>query len=231
MADGAVEVLFTGLDRGVEGGEEQDYERALPIAEAEQALLAWEMNGAPLPPQHGFPLRLVVPGWYGMQNVKWLARITLLEEPFAGYQNAVGYRLYDADGVAGEPVTRMLPRSLMVPPGVPDFMTRERHLEPGPVRCAGALGRARARSKAWRCPLTAARASPPRSSSPPLGPAAWRGWRFHVGRGRGRARALLARDRRGRQRPAARAALEPQGLRSTTPSERIRVVVRAFPAP
>ena len=78
LAEGVIEVLFTGLDRGVEGGEAQDYERALPIAEAEHALLAWEMNGAPPPSQHGFPLRLVVPGWYGMQNVKWLARITLL---------------------------------------------------------------------------------------------------------------------------------------------------------
>ena len=95
------------------------------------------MNGAPLPPQHGFPLRLVVPGWYGMTNVKWLARITLLEEPFEGYQNAVAYRMYDADGEPGEPVTRMLPRSLMVPPGVPDFMTRERHLAPGPVTLRG----------------------------------------------------------------------------------------------
>ena len=52
---------------------------------AGEALLAYEMNGAPLPPQHGFPLRLVVPGWYGMQNVKWLSRITVLEEPFGGY--------------------------------------------------------------------------------------------------------------------------------------------------
>ena len=43
---------------------------------ATRSLLAYEMNGAPLPPQHGFPLRLVVPGWYGMTNVKWLARIT-----------------------------------------------------------------------------------------------------------------------------------------------------------
>ena len=78
MRDGAVEVLFTGLDRGVEGGEEQAYERSLPLAEAlaGDALLAYEMNGAPLPPQHGFPLRLVVPGWYGMTSVKWLARIT-----------------------------------------------------------------------------------------------------------------------------------------------------------
>ena len=73
---GAVEALFAGLDSGFEGGVAQAYERALSIADAEGALLVYEMNGAPLPPQHGFPLRLVVPGWYGMTNVKWLARIT-----------------------------------------------------------------------------------------------------------------------------------------------------------
>ena len=55
--------------------------------------MAYEMNGAPLPPQHGFPLRLVVPGWYGMTNVKWLESVTLLAEPFDGYQNTVAYRL------------------------------------------------------------------------------------------------------------------------------------------
>ena len=62
--DDAVELLFTGLDRGFEGGVEQDYERSLPVAEAlgDDALLAYELNGAPLPPQHGFPLRLVIAG-------------------------------------------------------------------------------------------------------------------------------------------------------------------------
>src|SRR5437879_3128183 len=72
VRDGAVEVLFTGLDRGIDGGAEQAYERSLPVAEAlaGDALLAYELNGAPLPPQHGFPLRLVVPGWYGMTSVK-----------------------------------------------------------------------------------------------------------------------------------------------------------------
>src|SRR5918994_3969542 len=133
LEPGAIEALFTGLDRGLEGGEAQAYERAMPVAEAFGGLLAYEMNGAPLPPQHGFPLRLVVPGWYGMQNVKWLTRITLLEEPFKGYQNAVGYRLYDADGEAGEPVTPMLPRSLMGAPGRAHVIARERLLQPGPV--------------------------------------------------------------------------------------------------
>ena len=189
---GAVEVLFTALDRGVEGGVPQWYERSLPIAEAEHGLLAYEMNGAPLPPQHGFPLRLVVPGWYGMQNVKWLTRITVLEEPFTGYQNAVGYRMYDADGEPGEPVTRMLPRSLMVPPGVPDFMTRERHLEPGPVTLTGPrlvrAGADRARGGLHR----RRRHVRSRRARPAARPARLARLELRLGRPAGRARALLA---------------------------------------
>jgi len=174
----AVEILFSALDRGVEGDVPQFYERALPAAEVDQALLVYEMNGAPLPPQHGFPLRLVVPGWYGMQNVKWLNRVTVLREPFTGYQNAVGYRMYGADGLPGEPLTRMLPRSLMVPPGVPEFMTRERHLEPGAVTLTG---------RAWsgHGPIERVEVSTDGGSSfgaavldPPLGEHAWRGWSF-----------------------------------------------------
>ena len=86
LRDGAVEVLFEGLDRGVEGGEEQFYARSLPLAEArrDDVLLAYEMNGVPLPPQHGFPLRLLVPGWYGMTSVKWLSRITALDDSLRG---------------------------------------------------------------------------------------------------------------------------------------------------
>lgn len=126
--DGATEVLFTALDRGVEGGEEQQFERSLPLAEAlrDEVLLGYAMNGQPLPPQHGYPLRLVVPGWYGMTSVKWLERITVLDRPFEGYQQARGYRLRQAPDEQGEPVSRMLPRSLMIPPGIPEFATRDR---------------------------------------------------------------------------------------------------------
>jgi DMSO/TMAO reductase YedYZ molybdopterin-dependent catalytic subunit len=178
VRDSVVEVVFTGLDHGVEGGIAQDYERAFPLAEADGALLAYEMNGGPLPPQHGFPLRLVVPGWYGMQNVKWLTRITLVETPFVGYQNSVAYRHYRSEDEPGEPVTRMLPRSLMVPPGIPDFMTRERRLEPGSVELRG---------RAWSGwgPIERVEVSTDGGAKfadaelePPLGDAAWRGWRF-----------------------------------------------------
>jgi sulfane dehydrogenase subunit SoxC len=135
----AVEVLFTGLDRGVEGEIEQAYERSLSVADAmsDEVLLAYEVNGQPLPPQHGYPLRLVVPGWYGMTNVKWLQRIRGLSEPFRGYQQENAYRLLDHEGDNGIPVTRMLPRSLLIPPGMPDFMTRERFVEAKPCVIGG----------------------------------------------------------------------------------------------
>ena len=126
--DGARDVVFRGLDHGIEGGEEQDYARSLPLPEArrDEVLLAYEINGQPLPPQHGFPLRLVVPGWYGMTNVKWLTGITVTSVAFTGYQQSRGYRFRSDPDDPGEPVTRMRPRSLMVPPGFPDFLTRHR---------------------------------------------------------------------------------------------------------
>jgi sulfane dehydrogenase subunit SoxC len=139
LLDDAVDVVFTGLDRGVEKGTEQNYERALPreVALDEEVLLAYEMNGAPLLPQHGFPLRLVVPGWYGMTNVKWLTSIAAVSEPFAGYQHAAAYRFRPSEDDEGTPVTRMAPRALLLPPGIPDFHTRARLLEPGPCLLQG----------------------------------------------------------------------------------------------
>jgi DMSO/TMAO reductase YedYZ molybdopterin-dependent catalytic subunit len=131
VAADACEVVFTGLDRGVEGDVDQVYQRSLPLADAmsDDVLLAYDLNGGPLPPQHGFPLRLVVPGWYGMTNVKWLTRITVVSQPFTGYQNARGYRFRQTPDERGTPVDRMVVRSLMVPPGIPDFATRRRFAE------------------------------------------------------------------------------------------------------
>jgi DMSO/TMAO reductase YedYZ molybdopterin-dependent catalytic subunit len=134
-----VAIVFTGLDRGVEGGIEQQYQRSLTLEQARnaEALLVYDLNDAPLPPQHGFPLRLMVPGWYGMASVKWLGRITASTEPFAGYYQARSYRYRDEPDDDGEPVERMHVRSLMIPPGVPDFFTRQRHLKAGPVTLEG----------------------------------------------------------------------------------------------
>ena len=129
---GARDVVFTGLDRGVQGGIEQQYERSLTYSEATHpdVLLVYAMNGRPLLPQHGFPLRLIVPGWYGMTHVKWLSSITVLDRDFAGYQQASAYHYRLDDGDPGVPVQRMRPRALMVPPGIPDFMSRTRFVVP-----------------------------------------------------------------------------------------------------
>jgi sulfane dehydrogenase subunit SoxC len=138
IANYAVDVVFTGADHGIERGLEQDYQRALPVSEAmnEDVLLAYEMNGAPLPPQHGAPLRLIVPGWYGMAHVKWLRRITAAPEPFDGFQMRA-YRLRDSPDEPGIPLTRIEPRALLIPPGFPDFMTRRRIVRSGPVKIEG----------------------------------------------------------------------------------------------
>ena len=142
LSEAAREVLFTGLDRGVEGGLDQQYQRSLALGEAlrDDTLLAWAMNGAPLEPQHGAPLRLIVPGWYGMAHVKWLRAIEAIAEPFAGYQQAVAYRYSLSRTEPGEPVTLMRVRSLMIPPGIPDFLTRTRIV---------ARGRVELRGRAW----------------------------------------------------------------------------------
>ncbi len=177
--DGAVEVLFTGLDRGYEAGEAQAYARSLPLEEAlrDHLLLAYGMNGGPLLPQHGFPLRLVVPGWYGMTSVKWLTRITVVDKPFEGYQQAHAYRLRSDEADVGVPLSRMFPRALLVPPGLPDFPTRERTVPPGPTTVEG---------RAWSgwAPIEQVEFSADGGASwaeaaldPPGGEWAWRGWR------------------------------------------------------
>ncbi|MGH3137113.1 MAG: sulfite oxidase [Gaiellaceae bacterium] len=135
----AVETVFTGLDRGIEGGEEQMYARSLPLDEvlAGDAILAYEVNGVPLPPQHGFPLRLLVPGWYGMTSVKWLAHIAVVDEPFVGYQMRHSYRLRQDEDEPGEPIMRVAPRSLMVPPGIPEYQSRSRVVSAGACELTG----------------------------------------------------------------------------------------------
>jgi sulfane dehydrogenase subunit SoxC len=95
------------------------------------------MNGSPLPPQHGFPLRLIVPGWYGMTSVKWLTSIEAVTEPFEGFQQAVAYRYQHNADDPGEPVRRIRVRALMIPPGIPDFYTRRRFVDSGHVTLTG----------------------------------------------------------------------------------------------
>jgi len=102
LRETAVEVLFTGADGG-------GYQRSLPreVAMDPGTLLAYEMNGSPIPPEFGGPVRLVVPGWYGMASVKWVDRIEAVEEPFQGEFQSQRY-VY----APGVPVTRIRIKSM-----------------------------------------------------------------------------------------------------------------------
>jgi len=129
----ATTVVFSGADKGVDNGSVHRFERALDIDDAlsDEVMLAWQINDQPLPPQHGFPLRLVVPGWYGMASVKWLDSISVTDQPFTGYQQVKTYNFRQTADDPGRPVTTMRVRSLMIPPGIPDFFTRRRLMQRG----------------------------------------------------------------------------------------------------
>jgi sulfite oxidase len=89
-------VAFTGLDEVGEEGELLEFGGSIPLEKALQpnVLLADEMNGEPLPPVHGYPLRVVVPGYIGARSVKWLEEVTVQAEPSMNYFQARTYKLY-----------------------------------------------------------------------------------------------------------------------------------------
>jgi DMSO/TMAO reductase YedYZ molybdopterin-dependent catalytic subunit len=206
LAPDAVELVFGGADHGIEHGVEQHYERSLPVpvATGPDALLAHSVNGVPLPPQHGFPLRLVVPGWYGMTNVKWLTSITAATSPFTGYQQQTSYRLRQQEDEPGTALMQMLPRALMIPPGIPDFVSRVRHLPAGEHRLTG---------RAWSgvAPITRVAVTDDGGDTwidaeiaAPAGVAVWQPWQV-IWRARGSARELWCRatDAAGNTQPIA----------------------------
>lgn len=120
----AQEVLFNGAD--VPLGTMPDFIRTVPLAKAlhPETLLAFEMNGQPLPASHGFPLRLIVPGWAGDNWVKWITDIQLLNKEYDGFWMKTGYRhpLHPvAPGTAVDPaqmtpVTSLGPKSVIAAP-------------------------------------------------------------------------------------------------------------------
>lgn len=107
LKPGAVEVMFEGAD-GPVLPTGHDFAKSLAVDHATdgEVMLAWAMNGEPLPFLNGFPLRLVVPGWFGTYWVKHLERITVLDRPFDGYFMAKTYRMPDNDCGCVEPGTK-----------------------------------------------------------------------------------------------------------------------------
>lgn len=119
---GAVEVVC-------QGGDDPQFQRSLPLDKATDpdTLLAWEMNGEPLARVHGFPVRLVVPGWGGIASVKWITGLTLVDAPFAGHYQTNLYVLRDADGTPREKVTVQPVKSLLTSVRPGDRLAAGRH--------------------------------------------------------------------------------------------------------
>jgi DMSO/TMAO reductase YedYZ molybdopterin-dependent catalytic subunit len=143
----ASELVFGGADCGpIDGQAQVRFERSLSIDDARSsgAILAYAMNGEAIPPQHGYPLRLVVPGWYGVASVKWLTRIEAVAKPFKGYFQSERYQYERArDGTEERvPVSLQGVRSLITEP------SHDREVSPGRfairgVAWSGAAGIAR----------------------------------------------------------------------------------------
>jgi hypothetical protein len=111
-----------------------------------------------------------------MTSVKWLERITVLDRPFDGYQQAQAYRFRRSEDDEGEPVTRMRPRALMVPPGVPEFMSRRRYVEAGPCAVEGRAWSGVARVAAVDVSADGGRNWTPASLEPAPDSWAWARW-------------------------------------------------------
>ena len=112
---GACEVILEGADAGpVEepkrpSGNVQ-FARSIPIAKARaDVLLAYRMNGEELPPQNGFPVRAIVPGWYAVASIKWLQRVIVTDKPFGGYYQTLDYAYWEKRG----DLTELVPISEM----------------------------------------------------------------------------------------------------------------------
>jgi DMSO/TMAO reductase YedYZ molybdopterin-dependent catalytic subunit len=198
-----VEVRFTGADHGAyhlqpvladTNKDDLTFVRSLPLTvatdPAAEILLAYEMNGEPLIPDHGAPFRLIVPHWYAVASVKWLKRIDVLTEPFAG-EFQTGHYIYEWPDRPHEPVTLM--------------RVRARITDPAPEATIAA-GTYTVRGKAWSGtgPVTDVHVSltgegdwHPAELEPPKGPYHWQDWSFQweasdVGRHTLRARATDA---------------------------------------
>jgi DMSO/TMAO reductase YedYZ molybdopterin-dependent catalytic subunit len=97
---GAREIVLEGADGGtLEEAKaprgELKFARSIPMAKAQDVVLAYRMNGGGLPPEHGFPVRAIVPGWYAVASVKWLTRVVVLDRPFAGYYQTLDYAFWE----------------------------------------------------------------------------------------------------------------------------------------
>jgi DMSO/TMAO reductase YedYZ molybdopterin-dependent catalytic subunit len=180
LLDDAVEVVFTGFDEGIDLGVRHHFERALPLKEAlaDGVLLAWEANGQPLLPHHGFPLRLIVPTWYGMASVKYLTKITVVDHTFQGEEQKLVYRNQFGSSDSGRPIQKKAVRSATMPPGVPDAISRHRYVPRGTTVLQGKAWSGEGRIVRVEVSTDDRRTWQPATLAAPVGGFAWTPWTF-----------------------------------------------------
>jgi len=133
LTDKSNHVAFEGFGRPV-GGSGVEFIRSIPIDKAmDSTILAYEMNGEPLPNPHGYPMRALPLGWYGANSVKWLNKIIVKEHPYEGYFMDKAYRIFQKgqDPKTGEVVTEIKLKSIITKPLNGDILKRGRILISG----------------------------------------------------------------------------------------------------
>jgi DMSO/TMAO reductase YedYZ molybdopterin-dependent catalytic subunit len=141
---GAAEIVFEGADAGEVKDEPKSpgtihFARSLPLEKAKQPeiLLAYRMNGEELSAAHGFPLRLLVPGWYGMASIKWLTRVIVADKPFQGYFQTLDYAIFERS------------RGLPTLTPITELAVKAAIARPAPYEVVAAKGAYRVHGAAW----------------------------------------------------------------------------------
>jgi DMSO/TMAO reductase YedYZ molybdopterin-dependent catalytic subunit len=204
VADGTRELVITGADGGHVAAANATiaYVRSMPIAPAldPNTLLAYAMNGAPLAPEHGYPLRLVVPGWYGMAAVKWVTRLEASADTFRGFYQYDRYVMRDParPDQEPEPLTTMAVRSLICQPAAGAALTA------GPVVVRGVAWSGAAAIARVEVSVDGGRTWAAAEFTGDAGPFAWRPWQFtwHAAIPGAASLQSRARDAAGNSQPA-----------------------------
>jgi DMSO/TMAO reductase YedYZ molybdopterin-dependent catalytic subunit len=131
ISDEACEVVFEGMDQGMPKEEpvppdEIRYERSIAISKVGDVLVAYAMNGEDLSPDHGYPLRALVPGHYGMASVKWLTAIHVVTSPFQGYFQTTDYAYWNENGTGNPeriPLGEMFLKSQIARPQIDEIIS------------------------------------------------------------------------------------------------------------
>jgi DMSO/TMAO reductase YedYZ molybdopterin-dependent catalytic subunit len=208
LLDRAIEVVFFGADEKIEKIRDNDYAqhfaRSLSRLDAlrDDLLLAYEMNGEPLPPNHGAPLRLVVPGWFGIAWIKWLSRIELHDRRYMSKYMAREYVTIRGEEKDGQIIWR---ETSVGPMDVKSILARAVKLKDGTVRLNGAAWTDGTALKKVEVKIDDGAWLPARLDTRNQADYAWNFWTYHWHNPEPGEHKLVSRavDREGRVQPAA----------------------------